>query len=232
MDGPRFDAFARSFATRLTRRAAFRRGGAAAAATVLAATGLGEAALAQATPPGATAATSRYAVIRRYTLASGVSLTTLVTQLRDGYVPQLRNFPGFLGYRVVDTGNGGLPTITAFQTSAQEAAAATQLATWVQQHLAGLLPAPSQVESGAVLINSEVCPAPVTPTATATSVAPTTTPCTGAGCACTTGTQNPCGSGLSCCAAPGAAPGAPGVCKASCGAPTAPPTQGPCTGQG
>ena len=40
-------------------------------------------------------------------------------------------------------------------------------------------------------------------------------PCTGQGCACTTGTLGACDDGLSCCAT-GGDPGAPGVCQASC----------------
>ncbi len=76
--------------------------------------------------------------------------------------------------------------------------------------------------------------APATATATtapATATATTVPPCTGEGCDCATGTQNPCDSGLVCCGGPDTPPGGTGTCTTEdqCGGAT---PISPCDGVG
>jgi hypothetical protein len=96
---------------------------------------------------------------------------------------------------------------------------------------AGICPAPSgptptagPQPTAAVPTATAAAPTATAAAPTATTAAPTATAlpvCTdpdrpGVGCACTTGTENPCGdTTLVCCADPNAAPGAPGTCTPS-----------------
>jgi hypothetical protein len=247
MDAERFDSMARSLASRLSRRTALRGTGAAAAAGVLAAlqAGTSRAAVARQN------ADLPYVVVRTY--QAPADLASLQQTLGQGYAPQLAQQPGFIEYTVLGN-EGGVTTISAFTTPNAEEAATNQLANWVNQNLANLLPELITTINDTAIVHvanqAVFCPAPPsgpTPTAaaptaaaptataaaptataaapTATAAAPTATAlpvCTdpsrpGVGCACSTGTQNPCGdTTLVCCANdPNAAPGAPGTCTPS-----------------
>jgi hypothetical protein len=247
MDAERFDSMARSLASRLSRRTALRGTGAAVAAGVLAAlqSGTGRAAVARQD------AASPYVVVRTY--QAPADLASLQQTLEQGYAPQLAQQPGFVEYTVLGN-ESGVTTISAFTTPNAEEAATNQLANWVNQNLANLLPELITTINDTAIVHvanqAVFCPAPPsgpTPTAaaptaaaptataaaptataaapTATAAAPTATAlpvCTdpsrpGVGCACSTGTQNPCGdTTLVCCANdPNAAPGAPGTCTPS-----------------
>src|SRR5215217_5886194 len=280
MDAERFDSMARSLASRLSRRTALRGTGAGVAAGVLAALQSGTARAAVARQDAA----SPYVVVRTY--QAPADLASLQQTLGQGYAPQLAQQPGFIEYTVLGN-EGGVTTISAFTTPNAEEAATNQLANWVNQNLANLLPELITTINDTAIVHvanqAVFCPAPPsgpTPTAaaptvaaptataaaptataaaptatvaaptataaapTATAAAPTATAlpvCTdpsrpGVGCACTTGTQNPCGdTTLVCCAAPGAAPGGPGTCTPSsvgCAAQGPTPTPTPCTGIG
>jgi hypothetical protein len=254
MDAERFDSMARSLASRLSRRTALRGTGAAAAAGVLAAlqAGTSRAAVARQN------ADLPYVVVRTY--QAPADLASLQQTLEQGYAPQLAQQPGFVEYTVLGN-ESGVTTISAFTTPNAEEAATNQLANWVNQNLANLLPELITTINDTAIVHvanqAVFCPAPPsgpTPTAaaptaaaptataaaptataaaptatasapTATAAAPTATAlpvCTdpsrpGVGCACSTGTQNPCGdTTLVCCANdPNAAPGAPGTCTPS-----------------
>lgn len=261
MDGARFDSLARTLAGRLSRRTALRGTSAGVAAGLL--TVLkpesGQVAIARQD------ASEPYVVVRLYDAPD--DLATLQQTLTQGYAPQLAQQPGFSSYTVL-ANDGGVTTISAFESQDAEEAATNQLSDWIDQNLANLLPDLIQTINDTAILHivnqTSVCPTPSAPTATAaaptgtaaaptataaaptaTAAAPTATPlpvCTdpsrpGVGCACTTGTQNPCGdTTLVCCADPNAAPGAPGTCTpADVGCepqgptPTVEPSPTPCT---
>jgi hypothetical protein len=257
MDGARFDSIARMLASRLSRRAALRGTGTGVAAGLVSALKLqsGRAAVIRQN------ANLPYVVVRHYSPSATVSD---LQQALGQYATQLSQQPGFIDYTVLSD-DSGLTTISIFDSQDDDDAAAKQLANWIDQNLASLLPDPDTDASGTALVHvassSAACPTPPsgpTPTAaaptataaapTATAAAPTATAlpvCTdpgrpGVGCACTTGTQNPCGdTTLVCCAAAGAAPGAPGTCTPSSvgcqpqgPTPTPAPSPTPCTGIG
>jgi hypothetical protein len=253
MDGARFDSIARMLAGRLSRRTALRGTGAGVAAGFVSAlkSQTGRAAVMRQD------ANLPYVVVRHYSPSASVSD---LQQALGQYATQLAQQPGFIDYTVLGD-DSGLTTVSIFDSQDDEAAAANQLANWIDQNLASLLPDPDTDSSGTAIVHvassSGSCPTPPsgpTPTAaaptataaapTATAAAPTATAlpvCTdpsrpGVGCACTTGTQNPCGdTTLVCCADPGAAPGAPGTCTPSsvgCDPEGPTPTSTPCTGIG
>ena len=231
MEPQRFDAITRLFATRFSRRSAVRTGGAGLAATMLAAIGVRGATARQASSPW-------YTVIRGYRLTG--SSTQVQGELRDGFLPLLREADGFVEYSVVASSDDMIMTITVFETKAQEQSAAQSEEDWVQQNLASLLPAPANKTMGDAVvygINDDViCAGPAQPTATAATTATATasatasaTPCTGIGCDCNGGVQDACDDGLVCCQSQmggGPIPGGAGMCAAAdaCGDGAATPT--------
>lgn len=214
MDANRFDALSKSFATKLSRRSAMRRGGVGIAATLLAAAGLRTSAARQ-------ASSDWYTVIRRYSLSG--STDQVVQELNNGFLPLVRQADGFVSYSVVTSENNTLTTITVFESQAQQESAAQSEADWVQQNLASLLPSPAEQIHGDTAVyglNTDlICGAPSAPTATVVpTVAPTATPCTGIGCECNAGVQNACDEGLVCCQSQMGGdpmPGGPGMCAAA-----------------
>ena len=241
MEPQRFDAITRSFATRFSRRSAVRTGGIGLAATMLATLGVRGASARQASSPW-------YTVIRSYRLSG--SSTQVQNELKDGFLPLLRQADGFVEYSVVASSNDMLTTITVFESQDQEQSAAQSEEDWVQQNLASLLPTPATKTMGDAVvygINDEViCAGPAQPTATAAaasasasasaSATATATPCTGIGCDCNGGVQDSCDDGLVCCQSQmggGPIPGGAGMCAAAdaCGDGAATPTT-PCTGIG
>ena len=253
MDAARFDAFARTLAGRLSRRTALRGAGAGIGAGILAAV-RGETSRAA---PARQDTSAPYIVVRQY--QPQASIDQLQQALGQGYLPQLSQQPGFLGYSVFDDGSG-VTSVTIFESQDAEEAAANALADWVDQNLASLLPSPEQTISGTSFVQAAnrdaICAGgdqtPAAPTTAPPTAAPTTAPtqaaptatatalpvCTdpdrpGVGCACTTGTQNPCGdTTLVCCAPAGSPPGAPGTCTPSsvgCDAANPTPEPTPCT---
>jgi quinol monooxygenase YgiN len=96
-----------------------------------------------------------HTVIRRY---QGVRDAEEVKRRAvDEFAPQLRDQPGFVGYWVVDAGDGVLATISVFesQEAAEETTAAA--ASWVQENIPNLVPNPPQVTAGATSgISAEV----------------------------------------------------------------------------
>jgi hypothetical protein len=238
MDAQRFDNLARTLASRLSRRGALRRAGAAASASLLAASGMRPeqaAALIQAQQDGQ----PLYTLIRRYTL--DVPTGQVRQALQQGYVEDACNAPGFVAYLTVEDEEGDFATVAVFRSQNDLANFANAEANWIAQNLGDLLPAPDEAISGDTYVHAvapqgfpTTCPALAAPTAapaaptsapgqptaapsqpTAVPSGPTPTPapaCTAQGCVCATGTQAPCDDGLVCCPTTDLM-GGPGVCQ-------------------
>ena len=87
-----------------------------------------------------------YTVIRRY---QDVADTTEVARRAvEEFAPQLHDQPGFLGYWVVDAGDGVLATITVYETEDAADASTAAAATWVQENIPNLVPSPPRVTAG------------------------------------------------------------------------------------
>jgi hypothetical protein len=167
MDDRQFDTLARALGSSASRRAALRAAGATAAASVLAAV----------RPLTVRAAVARqvtatpYVVVRQYRPSAAIA--DLQKALGQGYAPLLAQQAGFIEYTVFDNGSG-VTSISVFATKENEAAATNQLANWVSQNLASLLPNPSAISNGAAFVHvanqAAFCPAPPsgpTPTSSA-----------------------------------------------------------------
>ena len=148
MDTRYFDRIVNAPTRRLSRRAAVRGAGLAAAALALVGRPRPSGAR-QATPEGAGEAVDPgwYAAVRRSRFAPGVSSEEVARIVREGFAPIIAGVPGFVAYYVVDTHQGGHLTISIFSDPAGPAESSRRSAAWVPQALAGLVEGPAEVEA-------------------------------------------------------------------------------------
>ncbi len=150
----------------LSRRGALGRFAAgSAAAALLVGAGLGRirASARQSTP---VAGAGLYVVIRRYPLAPGADVAELTRLVREGFVPIMRQVPGFVEYYTYDAGGGDSGTISIFTDAAAAEESTRRAADWVAEaNLASFFAGPPEVIAGPVLLHAEAEPAPMgTPT--------------------------------------------------------------------
>ena len=90
-----------------------------------------------------------YAALRRY---EGVTDPAKAgRRVKEGFVPLLRQVPGFVAYYWIDAGDGVMVSTSVFedQTGAEESI--KRAADFVRENLASLLPNPPQVAAGEVV---------------------------------------------------------------------------------
>ena len=92
-----------------------------------------------------------YVVVRRYTGASKL-IDAMVG--RQGEVKDLiSSVPGFRAYYAVNTGNGGVATITACDDQAGTAESSRRAAEWVRNNVSGVTISPPEISEGETYIN-------------------------------------------------------------------------------
>ncbi|MEW1675638.1 hypothetical protein AB0O47_20700 [Streptomyces noursei] len=90
-----------------------------------------------------------YAAIRRY---EGVTNPAEAARLvNEGFVPLMRQLPGFVAYYWIDAGNGVMTSTSIFQNQTSAEESVSTAADFVQHNLASLLPNPPQVTAGEVV---------------------------------------------------------------------------------
>jgi hypothetical protein len=75
-------------------------------------------------------------------------------QVKEGFVPLLRDMPGFVAYYWVNAGGGVMVSTSIFQDQAGEEESTKRAADFVSANLASLLPNPPQVTAGEVVASS------------------------------------------------------------------------------
>ena len=93
-----------------------------------------------------------YAVIRSYQVDPR-SVDEITRRVQDGFVPLIRQVPGFVDYYLLDAGNGTVVSLTVYEDRAGEEASVRLAADFVRQHLADLIPNPPEVTAGEVRIH-------------------------------------------------------------------------------
>ena len=90
-----------------------------------------------------------YATMRRY---DGVTDPAEAgRRVAEGFVPLLKQIPGFVAYYWVDAGGGVMASTNVFEDRAGAEASTEKAAEWVRSNIASLLPNPPQVTEGEVV---------------------------------------------------------------------------------
>jgi hypothetical protein len=90
-----------------------------------------------------------YVAVRRY---EGVSDSQKVAQLaQEIFVPIISEMPGFVGYYLVDAGDGVMVSSSVFEHKDAEEQSNFRAGEFVAEHLAPFIPNPPQVSAGEVV---------------------------------------------------------------------------------
>ncbi|MFI7503974.1 hypothetical protein ACIBVL_36945 [Streptomyces sp. NPDC049687] len=93
-----------------------------------------------------------YAAVRTY---EGVTDPAEAGRLvNEGFVPLVRQIPGFVAYYWIDAGNGVMVSTSVFQDQAGAEESVSRAADFVRQNLASLLPNPPQITAGNVVASA------------------------------------------------------------------------------
>ena len=93
-----------------------------------------------------------YATIRRY---EGVTDPGEAgRRVNEGFVPLLKELPGFVAYYWVDAGDGVMASTSVFEDQSGAEASIERAADWVRENIAELLPNPPEVITGEVVASA------------------------------------------------------------------------------
>jgi hypothetical protein len=94
-----------------------------------------------------------YATVWRY---ADVSDTREVARITNkGFLPIIREIPGFVDYYFADAGDGVLISTSIFEDSSGEEESNWRAGEFVGQHLTSLLPNPPHITAGEVVAHTE-----------------------------------------------------------------------------
>jgi hypothetical protein len=94
-----------------------------------------------------------HASIRRYEGLDPGSVDQIVQRAGEGFVPIVSGGAGFVGYYIVDAGDGVLATISVFESQGAAEESNKAAASWVKENLAALVPNPPQITAGEVRVH-------------------------------------------------------------------------------
>ena len=93
-----------------------------------------------------------YTAVRTYTTSDAAELARRV---REEFLPIVRDVPGFVGYYVVDGGNGKIASVTVCQDAAGVEESNRRAASWVKERLAELVTGGPDVIAGDTVVSEE-----------------------------------------------------------------------------
>ena len=79
----------------------------------------------------------------------------IMRRAQAGFVPRIRQAPGFIAYRVMDAGDGVIASITIFEEEAQADEFNTSATGWFKENLAEFFDSPAEVTAGKVVISEQ-----------------------------------------------------------------------------
>lgn len=94
-----------------------------------------------------------YAVIRRWNIKDVSDLDEIVRLAQGGFVPLIKQVPGFMAYHLINAGNNTVVTFSLFHDKAGAEQSTRTAATWVQQNLAQYVQGTPEVTAGEVVIH-------------------------------------------------------------------------------
>jgi hypothetical protein len=96
-----------------------------------------------------------HATIRSYHGVDQNRTAELTTKVNETLVPQLQELPGFVGYYLVEAGNGIFTSLGLFETSEQGEESTKLVARWIRdEKLDTLMPNEPKIASGKVVARS------------------------------------------------------------------------------
>ena len=93
-----------------------------------------------------------HAAIRRYRVSD---VDALVSKVEDEFVEQVKQVEGFVGYYVVDGGDGGVASVTVGETAEAVEESTRRAGEWVRESAADLVEGAPEVTAGEVRIRAE-----------------------------------------------------------------------------
>lgn len=90
-----------------------------------------------------------YATLRIYEMASEWD-DELTRQIDEGFLPALKELPGFVSYQALSAGSRVFASVTVMTDRAAAAASDRLAAQFVQRHAADRFPSPPEITCGAV----------------------------------------------------------------------------------
>jgi quinol monooxygenase YgiN len=91
-----------------------------------------------------------HVAIRRYQLDPGSSVDELVRRVNEGFIPIIKDAPGFLAYYALDSGSDTITSVSVFEDEAGAEESNRRAADWVGENLAAMLPNPPEIIAGEV----------------------------------------------------------------------------------
>jgi hypothetical protein len=91
-----------------------------------------------------------YVAIRQYGLLTNEPVEKVWQGVREGFIPIIRNAPGFLAYYALDSGDGTLTSISIFEHRAGAERSNKLAEDWVGTTLSSALPTSPEIIVGEV----------------------------------------------------------------------------------
>jgi hypothetical protein len=91
-----------------------------------------------------------YVAIRQYGLLTNEPVENVFQGVREGFIPTIRNAPGFLAYYALDSGGGTLTSISIFEDRAGAERSNKLAEDWVGRTLSSALPTSPEIIVGEV----------------------------------------------------------------------------------
>ena len=82
--------------------------------------------------------------------------TELTSKVNETLVPKLNKLPGFVGYYLIDAGNGVFSSLSLFETREQGMESTKFVSTWIREEkLDTILPNEPKITSGQIVAHSD-----------------------------------------------------------------------------
>ena len=91
-----------------------------------------------------------YVAIRQYGLLTNEPVEDVMRGIREGFIPIIKNAPGFLAYYALESGNGTLTSISIFEHRAGAERSNKLAEDWVGRILSSALPTSPEIIVGEV----------------------------------------------------------------------------------
>ncbi len=93
-----------------------------------------------------------HAAIRRYRVTD---IDALVSKVEEEFAPQVKEIDGFVGYYVIDGGDGTAASVTVGETEHAVEESTSRAADWVRESAADLIEGSPEVTAGEVRVRAE-----------------------------------------------------------------------------